>query len=105
MELIQTLKLLDELEPRNSKARPVKGFTLRALRLLFMVFAEEGENQTFYRNIEGWTRASASVNTNTLIDYGFIEPREDKRVKGNTSKRLYLTKGTREYLMETFNLS
>lgn len=107
LELSKVIKLLHNMEnidTRNSRPKSAKGFQLRTILLLCLIMEEEGENQAYYKEIFGWSVSSISVNTRTLLDYGFIIAGDDERDPRGSSKRLYLAEGVREYLTKLLEL-
>lgn len=104
-QAMSLLSRVEHLESRSAKVKSAKGFQVRTVLLLLTIMAEEGENQVHYREkYDYWTVSSMSVNTKTLVDYGFIIAGDDERDPRGSSKRLYLAEGVQEYLEELLGI-
>jgi DNA-binding MarR family transcriptional regulator len=101
---ISFLNMIEGLEPFNDRPKNARGFQVRTVLLLLSIMDDEGENQTHYKDTYGWSISSVSANTKTLLENGFIIQDHDERDPRGTSKRIYLTKGVREYLTKALHL-
>ena len=102
--LFWILKRLDTMRPFNGEdLKSNKGYSLKMLILLFAILEHEGETQTFYSQLLGWTKQNTSVHAKTLIEDGYILRDDDERDYRCQAKRVYLVKGVREYMESLIN--